>query len=117
MRILADVNVELQIVHWLRTLGHEVTWAGESSGTASDSELLQTARERNAVFLTHDLDLGDLAFVKGEGCRGIVLLRLGGLPRDGRLQVFRESWAEIESHVEGCLVVVKPGLLRIRRLG
>ena len=48
MRLLADVNIENQAVVQLRTAGHDVLWALESSPTTSDVNLLRQPHRDDA---------------------------------------------------------------------
>jgi hypothetical protein len=41
MNLLADENVEMAMVDWLRSAGHDVAWAVESFPTELDSALLR----------------------------------------------------------------------------
>lgn len=75
MRILADENVEGEIVARLRSEGHDVAYVPESAAGIRDDELLARANAENRVLLTEDKDFGDLAFFYGSRTLGIVLVR------------------------------------------
>ena len=60
MKILADENVDRQIVERLRKDGHVVTYVIEEPQTrgATDIPILQRARHENILLVTGDLDFG-----------------------------------------------------------
>jgi len=53
MRILADENIELEIINALRNARFEVTSVRETSIGAADDEILQIVVAERAVILTH----------------------------------------------------------------
>ena len=60
MRLLADVNIEAEAVALLRSVGHDVLWAKESSPESPDIDLLRQATREQRTLLTHDADFGEL---------------------------------------------------------
>jgi len=69
-RILADENVERATINYLRKLGHDVEWIGDTEELglgADDGSIATYGRETNRLILTQDddfftqLDIGDTA--------------------------------------------------------
>jgi predicted nuclease of predicted toxin-antitoxin system len=84
MRFLADENIPRAAVEALRSAGHEVLWACESSPGAPDMELLRTANQDGLIILTLDKDFGELARASGVSRdAGVVLFRIP-LPNPGQ---------------------------------
>ncbi len=66
MRLLADENIDQSAVVQLRSMGHDVFYAKESSPSANDPYLLrQATRDRRTLF-TYDTDYGELVHRHGE---------------------------------------------------
>jgi predicted nuclease of predicted toxin-antitoxin system len=61
VKLLVDMNLSPEWVPLFRRNGFDaVHWSAIGQPTASDSEVLQWARENQAVVFTHDLDFGVL---------------------------------------------------------
>jgi len=96
MRFVADESVERPISRTLERLGHEVWEICAHAPGVSDRTVLELARQRDAILLTAAKDFGDLIYLELEEVRGVVLLRLRGLPL---LAMVERSVAAIEAHV------------------
>lgn len=116
MRILADENVEREIVDWLRAEGHDVVWAAETYRGVADSLLVEEAGRDARVLLTHDTDFGELALRFGGSVPGVVLMRFAGVPAADRPGLLLAHWACIEPRAQGNVVVLRPGGMRVRPL-
>lgn len=73
--IVADENVDFRIVTHLRNHGFHVISILEDFRGISAKEVLQIARERNALIVTEDKDFGEWVFAHKEKNTGIVFLR------------------------------------------
>lgn len=80
MRILADENVEQQIVERLRADGHVVEYVVEEPSTrgSSDIPILRRAARDNILLVTGDLDFGGYIYRDNEAApdAGVVQYRL-----------------------------------------
>lgn len=117
MRFLADQDVYATTVHLLRDLGHDVVTAAElGKSRASDTELLQTAIDRDRIMITRDRDFGNLVIVRGVAT-GVIYLRM--LPST-LAAVHSELERVLARYHHGILmrafVVVEPVRHRLRRL-
>ena len=93
MRFLADENIPRAAVEALRSAGHEVLWACESSPGAPDMELLRTANQDGLIILTLDKDFGELARASGVSRdAGVVLFRMLCQTRAKRLALSQKCW-------------------------
>ena len=84
MRLYADENIDRLLVELLRERGHTVTSAVERGPGLEDETVLKTAFQGDAILLTEDKGFGELVTVRGQPCKGVVLLRLNALPRRDR---------------------------------
>lgn len=116
MNLLADENVDADIVAWLREEGHDVVWAAEKARRMSDSALLKLARSENRIMLTFDLDFGELIYRQGELSFGLLLMRFRAKLQKDRLRLLQRHWPAIESHLAGSYVVVSSRKIRVRPL-
>jgi hypothetical protein len=62
VKIVADENIDQQIVDRLRSEGHEVLFIAELDPGIDDDAVLLKSRESNAVLVTADKDFGELIF-------------------------------------------------------
>lgn len=114
MRFLADENIHADLVEWLRSAGHDVTYAAEAMSGDTDEILLATARREKRILVTDDKDFGELVFHRKVASQGILLIRLSS-PRIGdRLRRIQAVWTTIEAHLEGRFVVIGDKKVRIR---
>ena len=77
MRIVADENIELEIIDSLRKANYEVYSIREQKQGITDEEVLAEANKQGSLLLTFDTDFGELVYrLKYLSEGGIVLLRL-----------------------------------------
>ena len=94
MRFLVNENVTATVIAGLRQRGHEVLSVKESMRSEDDEVILARARAEQWIVVTHDKDIGELAFKCGlpAGC-GVVLSRLIPPTSETRLMlVSSKSW-------------------------
>lgn len=78
MNLLADENLDRQIVERLRQDGHFVWYVAEMEPGISDDIVLNLANQEEALLLTGDKDFGELVFRLRRIALGVVLIRLSG---------------------------------------
>lgn len=113
---VADESVERPIHLALTQLGYEVWDIRTHASGVSDREVLAVTRQRNAILLTADKDFGDLVYINSEEVRGVVLLRLQGMPLRAMVE---RAVAAIETHIqelESHFLVVTSKQIRMRPL-
>lgn len=77
MKFFLDENVDLRLVPFLTSLGHDVSSVRSRSLRGQpDDKLLELATQENRILLTHGRDFGELVFRRRMPHSGIVLLRL-----------------------------------------
>ncbi len=115
MTILADERVDREIVERLRTEGHDVAYVAEMEAGIADEVVLEQANAVGAVLLTQDKDFGDLVFRQGLLAKGIVLLRLAGLPQASKADLTAAAFKDHQEEMAGAFTVVSGTSVRIRR--
>ncbi len=116
MRFLADEGVDKPIVDALREAGHQVWYIAEMEPGLSDTEVLTIASQIDALLLTADKDFGTLIFQMQQFTKGVILLRLIGLPLEDKAP--RVLWA-IKNYghkMPRAFTVITPQAIRIRPL-
>ena len=116
MKFIADANVESEIVHWLRSNGHDVVWAAELTPSFPDSELLNLANLERRILITYDRDFGDLVFRRGLASEGVILLRLQSHSQRERLATLKAQWPAFGKCLSRHFIVVSDYKVRIRPL-
>ena len=90
MRFHANENIEVEVVEFLRGLGHDVTYAAEIEPRASDEQVLDRATAERRILITSDRDFGELCFLRGRPGHGVILLRGSDLTAQGRIRMLRQ---------------------------
>lgn len=115
MRILADENIDRQIIDRLRDGGHEVLAISELDPSIDDEAVLARSNKEVAILLTADKDFGELVFRQRLVHCGILLVRLAGLSPHEKGNLVAGT---VERHGEALkfgFSVLTPRSLRVRR--
>ncbi len=95
MKLHANENIEAEAVAFLRSSGHDVTYAAEIQPRASDEEVLERATVQGRILITSDKDFGELCFRRALPSCGVILIR------------GRDLSAEDESDFNGCSQAIR----------
>jgi predicted nuclease of predicted toxin-antitoxin system len=115
VNVLADENIDRQIVQVLRAAGHQVVAVAEMSPGNSDPVVLSSANQNASILLTADKDFGELVFRQRQLFAGIVLIRLAGQPPDVKATTVGFVVKEHGEELPGSFTVITPHNIRIRR--
>lgn len=117
MKLKLDENLSRHLKQILSSLNHDVTTAADEGLLSQpDTTIASAAKSEDRILLTLDLEFGDLRKYHPGEHPGIILFR----PRSfGPLAVNRFVEAFFHEtdlkHFTGCVVVVEPSRIRIRR--
>jgi predicted nuclease of predicted toxin-antitoxin system len=114
MFIVADESVDIGIVQLLRKKSHEVVSIAEECTGISDEEVLNIAFSKDAILITEDKDFGELAYRLQLNHCGIILIRLGDIPRNERLTIASDTIHIHKEKLINCFSVLTPKGLRIK---
>ncbi|MCC6451870.1 MAG: DUF5615 family PIN-like protein [Acidobacteria bacterium] len=114
MKILADENLEAEIVGALRAAGHLVSDIKEMTPGIDDSEVLALASELAAILITNDKDFGELVFRERLFSNGVILLRFGQLEVEKRIDYLLTLLIERKEDLPNAFTVLTPTSVRIR---
>lgn len=115
MNLLADENVDGQVVERLRRAGHVVEYVAEMASGIPDDDVLARADDLGCVLLTADKDFGELVFRQKRANHGVLLLRLNDLPSADRAALVVNIVERHHAELAGAFSVLTSRTLRIRR--
>ncbi len=103
MKIVADENIESEIVDGLRTAGHEIIDIKATHPGIDDRAVLDLAADEGAILLTRDKDFGELVYREGRLNSGVILLRID---RSHRVESLLSLLADHEAELVGAFSVI-----------
>ena len=117
MRLKLDEGLSYRLKPTLQELGHDVdTVVDEGLRSEDDVVVADAAHQNNRMLFTLDRGLGDTRQYAPGDHQGIVVFKLKSV---GTGTVSRFVVAFVRAHkleeMVGCLVIVEPGSVRIRR--
>lgn len=113
MKVLLDTCVWGGVPPELEAAGHDVVWSGDWPEDPGDREILIQAAAEGRILVTLDKDFGELAVAQGMVHSGII--RLVGFRAREQARVLNAVLMKYGAElVEGALVTVEPGRVRIR---
>ena len=115
MKIVADENVDQQIVDRLRADGHGVLFVAELDPGIDDETVLLRSRQTNAILLTADKDFGELVFRQRLVHAGILLIRLAGLAPDVKAALVAATFRRHGEELSAGFAVLSEHSLRLRK--
>ncbi len=114
MKILADENMAYSIVERLQRDGHQVIHVANIASGSADPEVLQIAKQHNALLITEDKDFGELVIHRFIQETGVILVRLKGFRPVERAEIIAQVIDEHGEKLLRAFTVISPGLVRIR---
>lgn len=90
MLLVADESVDFGIIQRLRQKGISVISISEGSSGIKDADVLAIAFKNKCLLITEDKDFGELTYRLKLKHKGILLIRLGDLPRNERIELAAE---------------------------
>ncbi|MEL7238072.1 MAG: DUF5615 family PIN-like protein [Planctomycetota bacterium] len=116
MNILADENVNADLVAWLRRRGHDVLFGAVSLVGLDDRAIAKRCEDDVRVLVTEDKGFGDRIARGTFAPVGLVLLRFGEATKAEQMTYFANAWPGIEDDCVGAIVVIEPLRVRARKL-
>ena len=116
MRFVADMGVDVRVVHWLRSQGHDATHLrNEGLQRLPNGEIFTKAIAESRIIVTFDLDFGEiLALAKGRKT-GVILFRLRNTRTPHVIQRLSAVLSDCVGPLErGGIVIVEESRHRVR---
>lgn len=118
MRFLADMGVDIRIVEWLRTHGHDAKHLNEEGlQRAADEAIFAKAVAESRVIITFDLDFGEIVSRTHGRLPSVILFRIRNAGRQSVVSHLEKVLpASSVALNDGAVVVVEDSRFRIRAL-
>ena len=118
MKLLLDQGLPRGTIRHLAMLAIAAEHVGElGMAKATDAEILESARERQAVVVTLDSDFHALLATSRAVSPSVVRIRIEGLMGESLASILGRVLAEAETELEaGAVVSVTADRIRVRRL-
>lgn len=91
MKLLADENLDNEIIMQLRKLNFDVVSIREFYSGYDDFYVLEISFNENRILITEDKDFGELVNKYEQNHCGIILLRLQDISREDKIKLTVES--------------------------
>jgi predicted nuclease of predicted toxin-antitoxin system len=91
MKIVADESVDFGKIIRLRQNNISVLFIAEDNFGIKDEEILDISVKNNGLLITEDKDFGELTYRLRLELNGILLIRLGEIPRNERIELVVEK--------------------------
>ncbi|HLK21158.1 MAG TPA: DUF5615 family PIN-like protein [Bryobacteraceae bacterium] len=115
MNIVADENVDGQIVKRLRADGHEVLFIAEMAPGTDDETVLDHSRQADSVLLTADKDFGEIAFRQRRVHTGVLLIRLEGIAPELKAELVAKAFEQHGEELLTRFAVLTKRAIRMRK--
>jgi len=115
VRLVADENIEKEIVDRLRAEGHDVVFIAEAAPGIHDGAVLDRSLEAGRILLTADKDFGELVFRQRLAHSGILLVRLDGVGSEIKARLVAATLHAHGDELSLSFAVLSERALRFRR--
>lgn len=114
LKFLADVNIENDLVDFLKKQGFDVLWIPDYDCRLKDDDLLELANKEKRILITNDTDFGEIIFLQKKISEGIVLIRVKGQEILIKMRVLRKLVKFHSNKLKNSFTVVSDRRIRIR---
>lgn len=111
-KFLADVNIEKQIVEYLRESGFNIKWISDYNISMTDEELLKLAAQEERILLTNDKDFGYYIFLQSKSVKGVILFRIKGQSTSKKLSNLKELLESHRDKIDNHFIVITDKKIR-----
>ena|SRR2546423_10802514 len=118
MHFLGDMGVSGGVIDWLRSAGHDAVHLREQGlHRLPDEGVFDKAFSEHRIFLTFDLDFGEILALSRGRIVSVILFRLRNTTTPFVIQRLTSVLPRTRAALEtGAIVVVEDGRHRVRRL-
>ena len=118
MKFLADMGISQTVVTWLREQGHDAIHVrDEDMYRASDSAIVNKAKDEEFIILTCDLDFGDIMSALSEQYPSVVIFRLENEVPSNVIRRLKQVLEESSDAIKkGAIISVEETRHRVRSL-
>jgi predicted nuclease of predicted toxin-antitoxin system len=116
LKFLADVNIENDLVDFLKKQGYDVLWIPDYDCRLKDDELLELANDSDRILITNDTDFGELVFLQRKISTGIILIRVKEQDIHKKLRALKKLLKFHSNKIKHSFIVISDRRIRIRSL-
>jgi len=116
VNLVADENIDTEIIAELRGRGYEILSISENFSGIPDEEVLEIANKYNAILITGDKDFGELVFRRGQANKGVILIRIFGVPQEEKARIVLEVFELHKTDFMENFTVIGKNKIRIKRM-
>jgi len=116
LKFLADVNIEKQIVEFLRKSGFDILWIPDYNPLMSDEELLDLVANEDRILITNDKDFGYFIFLQKKPVNGLILFRIKGQSIEKKLANLEELLNYYKDKISKYFIVITEKKIRFTPL-
>ncbi len=114
--ILADENIDIDIINSIRKIGIEVFSIYESNRGLSDEQIIQISKSPPRIILTEDKDFGEWVFSHHEKEISVILLRYSYKEIDGIISKLTKLLEDLSKNLFGKYTTITINKIRIREI-
>ena len=116
MKLLANENIPLPAVHFLRNLGYDIVSVGIECPGVSDAYIMEIAQTEGRTIITFDRDYGELIYKHNyQPPNGVIYLRLATYTAEEPGSIVHRLFEEYEIKPERTLTVFDGLMVRQRK--
>jgi predicted nuclease of predicted toxin-antitoxin system len=118
MKFLADMNISMDTVRWLRGKGYDIVHLSEQRLlTMEDIDIMEKAKNEERIILTCDLDFAHLLAESNQAAPSVILFRLEYQTPKNHISIIDKILSKyLVRLLEGALVVADDTRIRARSL-
>ncbi len=111
---LADESVDYRLIKALRAEAYEIQTVVEMNSGIKDDEVLEMAINLEAILITEDKDFGELTFRLKKPNKGLILIRMSGVPIEKKINLTCEAIQKHFSELGHSFIIISEHKLRIK---
>lgn len=118
LKMLADLHISPITVSALQECGYQISRVTEFlSATASDSEIVELAIQKESAIITQDFDFSAIIAQSGLNRPSVISLRVGNAKPQTITNIMKSILPQIENDLlKGAIVSVEETEFRVRKL-
>lgn len=113
-KFLADESVDFRIVRSLRDDDYEIQAIVELDPGLSDDDVLKMANDIEAILITEDKDFGELTFRLKKPNKGIILIRMSGVPIQDKIDKIKLVLQDYIDQLSDSFTIISENKIRIK---